>query len=113
MAAPLVWTEPRDAVLVRLRQAGLSWDSIAGKLGISRWSVVERGRLIGAYKPPRPRPIATLLDLGREPLPAGHPTTWGAITAGTEEAGTRYPFPPLPPLSNAAFKALCEAQVRA
>lgn len=31
----------------------------------------------------------------REPLPAGHPVTWGAITVGTELAGSDYPLPVL------------------
>lgn len=29
----------------------------------------------------------------REPLPAGHPDSWGAITAGTLLDGTPYPLP--------------------
>lgn len=29
----------------------------------------------------------------REPLPAGHPVSWGALIAGTLLAGTPYPLP--------------------
>jgi hypothetical protein len=31
-------------------------------------------------------------DKLREPLPAGHPTTWGAINAGTVLRGRPYPL---------------------
>jgi hypothetical protein len=32
-------------------------------------------------------------DPAREPLPAGHPLSWGLITAGTLLEGGRYPMP--------------------
>jgi hypothetical protein len=31
----------------------------------------------------------------RQPLPAGHPVSWGAITKGTVLEGTAYPAPPM------------------
>lgn len=99
MANQLVWTGLRDAVLATLRRQGLSWDAVAASMGISRWAAIERAKLIGAHlplppRPPRPQPGAC----NREPLPAGHPVTWQALTAGTLLAGTAYPNPPLPPV---------------
>lgn len=93
MPIKLHWTEDRDSCLRRLRAEGASWDRIAATLGISRWSAIERGRLLGAVAPPRPPPPPP--DLGREPLPAGHPTSWNLLTAGTLLEGTAYPWPPL------------------
>ena len=96
MPAPLVWTEARDTMLRDLRGAGKSWDIIGAALGISRWAANQRGHLLGAQKPPAPARDPNSAPLsGREPLAAGHPVTWGAITAATLLAGTAYPFPPL------------------
>ena len=97
MPAPLVWTEQRDRILCALRAEGRSWDTIAAMLGISRWAAIQRGRLLGAFKPePPPRHDDEVPDAaGREALPAGHPVSWGAITAGTLLDGAAYPFAPL------------------
>ena len=92
MPAPLTWTELADDTLFSLRAQGRSWDAIAAVLGISRWAASERGRRIGAQKPPAPPP-AEAEEGAREPLPAGHPVSWGAITAGTVLDGLDYPFP--------------------
>jgi hypothetical protein len=102
MPAPLVWTELADESLYTLRGEGRSWDAIAAVLGISRWAAIERGRLIGARKPD-PAPPADAQAIGlREPMPAGHPVSWGAITAGTVLDGAAYPFPPPGPLEDEA-----------
>ena len=56
----------------RLRIEGASWDTIAGVLGFTRWTVIERGRRIKAMRPQRdflPPPE----DPARDPLPAGYP----------------------------------------
>jgi hypothetical protein len=97
MPQKLIWTTPRDAQLRRLRGDGASWDDIAAALAISRNAAIERGRRIGARLPP-PQIVADnerdyLLDPSREPLPPGHPATWDAITAGTQDAGTPYVRP--------------------
>jgi hypothetical protein len=34
-----------------------------------------------------------LLDPSREPLPPGHPVSWDAITAGTQDTGIPYVRP--------------------
>jgi hypothetical protein len=91
----LSWTEAQDLRLKRLRSEGVTWDAIAAILGVSRYTTIERGRKIGARRPPpeyRPAPE----DPGREPLPPGHPRSWGAITTGTVLEGCPYPLPWFP-----------------
>jgi hypothetical protein len=92
MPAKLHWTESRDIQLRRMRAEGSSWETIAAVLGVSRFAAIERGRRIGA---PRPAPEArpTPEDPNREPLPAGHPRSWNALTAGTVLEGAPYPLP--------------------
>jgi DNA-binding XRE family transcriptional regulator len=95
MPQKLPWTEAQDLRLKRLRAEGVTWDAIAAILGVSRYTAIERGRKIGARRPPpeyRPPPE----DPAREPLPPGHPRTWGAITAGTTLEGCPYPLPWFP-----------------
>lgn len=96
MPARLDWSAAADATILALRAGGASWDAIAARLGVSRWSASERGRLLGAVAPPPPVPDPER-DPEREPLPPGHPLAWGAITAGTSLAGLAYPWPPLAP----------------
>lgn len=93
MPTKLLWTDARDTCIRRLRAEGASWDTIAAAIQVSRWSAIERGRLIGARAPEKPEPPPA--DLAREPLPAGHPLTWGLLTQGTVLEGTAYPWPPL------------------
>ncbi len=113
MPAPLVWNRSRDSLLLRLRADGHSWDRIAAALGISRWAAIMCGRAVGARKPepePPSAPAATAwTDPDREPLPAGHPVSWGAITRGGLLHGQPYPFPPPPPASPASAPAACPA----
>lgn len=95
MPKKLTWTEAQDTQIRRLRMEGASWDAVAAVLGLSRWTVIDRGRRIGARTPPRefvPPPE----DPGRDPLPAGHPRTWGALTEGTVLADAPYPLPVFP-----------------
>lgn len=91
MPQKLLWTEPRDIALKRHRAEGASWDEIAAAFGISRNAVIERGRKIGASRPPREAAPSAPPDRG--PLPAGHPLAWGLLTAGTLLAGAPYPHP--------------------
>ena len=68
MPKKLVWTDAQDTQIRRLRVEGASWEMIAGVLGITRWTVIERGRRINAMRPPRdfvPPPE----DPARDPLP--------------------------------------------
>jgi hypothetical protein len=92
MPNKLAWTDAQDTQLRRLRAEGASWDNIAAALGVTRWAVIERGRRIGARRPP-PDFVPTAEDLGREPLPPGHPNSWGRIILGTVLDGMPYPLP--------------------
>ena len=98
MTTLLIWTEMRDTVLCDLRAEGRSWDAIAAVLGISRWAAVERGRLLGARRPPPTPKSRKAAVTGREPLPPGDPASWGALIAGTLLDGAAYPYPPMLPV---------------
>lgn len=87
-----LWTSAQDARIKRLRAEGANWDTIADDLGLTRWAVIERGRRIGARLPP-PDFVPMLDEPGRDPLPAGHPRTWGAMNASTSLANEPYPLP--------------------
>jgi hypothetical protein len=87
----LIWTDPRDALLKRMRAQGTAWETIAGALGISRNAAIERGRRIGARLPP-PEYVPEPEDPERPAMPAGHSVSWGAIVAGTCLAGEPYPI---------------------
>lgn len=87
-----IWTSAQDARIRRLRAEGATWEAIAEDLGLTRWIVIERGRRIRARLPP-PEFVAVLDPPDRDPLPAGHTRTWGAMNAGTTLANTTYPLP--------------------
>jgi hypothetical protein len=97
MPIKLPWTAAMDTQLRRLRGDGATWDAIAAALGLNRHAVIERGRRIGARLPPRSQVAAAraawLQDRTREPLPAGHPVSWDALTAGSVLAGQSYCHP--------------------
>ncbi len=86
------WTHAQDTRIRRLRGEGATWDAIAASLGLGRWTVIERGRRIGA-RPPPPEFVPPPDDPNRDPLPAGHPRTWGVMNAGTVLADEPYPLP--------------------
>ena len=93
MPLSLFWTAAQDAQIRRLRADGRDWPEIARALGRSRWAVMLRGQQIGA-RPPAPEATGLAeADNEREPLPAGHPRSWGALVAGTLLEGSEYPFP--------------------
>ena len=53
------WTHAQDTRIRRLRGEGATWDAIAASLDLSRGTVIERGRRIGArLPPPEPWPPA-------------------------------------------------------
>lgn len=90
--SPIRWTPAQDGQIRRLRAEGATWHRIAATIGCSPVIVRERGRRIGATRPPadfQPPPE----DPERDALPAGHPTSWGAITQGTVLEGLPYPLP--------------------
>jgi hypothetical protein len=92
MPKKLHWTEAQDLAIRRMRVEGATWDAIAAALGVSRYTAIERGRRIGAPRPP-PEFSPAPEDPRREPLPAGHPRSWSVITDGTLLEGTPYPLP--------------------
>ncbi len=92
MPQKLNWTHAQDTRIKRLRGEGATWDTIAASLGLSRGTIIERGRRIGARRPP-PEFIPPPEDPNRDPLPAGHPRTWGVMNAGTVLANEPYPVP--------------------
>ena len=83
MPKKLVWTEGQDTQIRRMRSEGAQWDAIAEALGLTRWTVIERGRRIGCSRRPAHAPAVPHQDLERPALPAGHAESWGAITRGT------------------------------
>lgn len=87
------WTETADNTIRRMRAEGATWAAIGTVLGLSRNTIIERGRRIHALggpvhipRPPRPPED----DPNRDPLPAGHPIPWGILTAGTVLEGVAY-----------------------
>jgi hypothetical protein len=87
-----VWTEGQDTQIRRLRTEGASWDLIALALGLARWTVIERARVIGAERRPA-NAIAKPDESARDPLAAGHASSWGAINRGTSLEGVPFRTP--------------------
>ncbi len=77
------WTEEADRVIRDMRGSGKTWSAIGLCLGLSRNTVIERGRRLCAMAPKRDTvlPEVKLVsdDPNRSALPAGHPLTWGLI----------------------------------
>jgi hypothetical protein len=90
MPSKLLWTEGQDTQIRRLRTEGADWDLIAQTLGLTRWAIIQRSRRLGVSRRPDHAP-ARPDETDRPPLQAGHPHSWGAITAGS-------------PLENVPFK---------
>jgi hypothetical protein len=86
------WTEVQDTKIKRMRAESASWDSIAEAVGVTRWTVIERGRRLGARLPP-PDFAPCPEDPDRPTLPPGHPETWDVIISGTSLDGMPYPIP--------------------
>lgn len=95
MPVKFEWTQAQDAELRRLRAAKVTWDEAAVRLGIGRNTAIERARRIGIQKrgAVQPPPPEVHEPIDRRARPAGHPDSWGAITAGTALEGEPYPYP--------------------
>lgn len=52
MPRKIDWTEGQDMMIRRMRAESASWDVIAVAVGVTRWTVIERGRRLGARLPP-------------------------------------------------------------
>ena len=87
------WTPELDDRLRGLRGGGMTWDGIAAAMGLGRNTVLERGRKIGARRLRAPVPSAPEEARDRPARQAGHPETWGLLTAGTLLEGEAYPYP--------------------
>ena len=92
MPRKIIWTEAQDSRIKRMRAERASWDSIALSIGVTRWTVIERGRRLGARLPP-PEFQPSCEDPDRPAVPPGHAETWGRITRGTCLEGVPYPLP--------------------
>jgi hypothetical protein len=90
MPRKLIWTDVQDTQIKRLRSQGSTWDTIAEAMGVTRWTVIERGRRIGARLPP-PDFVPDPEDPQRAPLPPGDPRTWNVIVQGSCLEGIAYP----------------------
>ncbi len=79
------WTKTADVTIHQLRGLGATWAQIGHTLGLSRNTVIERGRRLRAEAPARAMPPVAKTDPtddpNRGPLPAGHPLTWGLLTS--------------------------------
>ena len=89
MPRKTIWTEGQDTQIRRLRIEGASWDVIAIALGLARWTVIERARLLDVERPPA-HAAAVLDESDRPPLPAGHAESWGAINLSTRFDGLAF-----------------------
>jgi DNA-binding Lrp family transcriptional regulator len=108
MSSRVLWNDDRDLKLLRLRDAGHSWDAIAMALGLSPNAVRERGRRIGARRAPRPKVIRLVVDPDRPALPPGHPRSWGVLVAGTVLEDEPYPRQmPMGSVSRGVIGELC------
>jgi hypothetical protein len=92
MPQKLLWSPAQDATIKRLRAEGATWDAIAAALYVSRFATIDRGRRIGACRPP-PEFTPPPDDPNRPPLPPGHPRSWQALTDGSVLEGSEYPLP--------------------
>jgi hypothetical protein len=92
MPRKIHWTPAQDETIRRMRAAGASWDAIAATFSVSRYTIIFRGRAVGALRPPKSVPPAPPVQ-ERLPLPAGHPLSWRALTDGTVLEGSPYPYP--------------------
>lgn len=70
--------------------AGGTQGAFAASIGCARSVVRNRMRKLGIVTAPPP-PSAPRQVVAREPLPPGHPVSWGLITAGTLLDGEDYP----------------------
>lgn len=69
-----------NARIHTMRQAGASWPAIAAEVGVPRSRIAEYAARNGLD-------AEVWVDLGREPLSAGHPISWGAIVGEGVEYG--------------------------
>lgn len=70
-----------NARIHAMRREGASWPVIAADVGMPRSRIAEYAARNGLD-------AEVWVDLGREPLSAGHPISWGAIVGDGVEYGS-------------------------
>lgn len=90
MAIANIWTAARDSLLTRLRAECATWEVISDQLHLPISTCMDRARTIGAKRPMVISFVKEDVSDARQPLPPGHPTTWGLLTRGTVLEGVRY-----------------------
>lgn len=79
-----LWTEQADQTIRQMRGNGQTWSAIGVCLGLSRNTVIERGRRLRALAPKRALVVVAAKIVSDDPnrgaLPAGHPITWGLLS---------------------------------
>ena len=94
MPKKLVWTEAQDTQIRRLRRKVRP-----GTRSLPPWlQPLDGHRARSPHRRPTPPRefVPPPEDPARDPLPAGHPRSWGVITAGTVLEDTPYPLPVFP-----------------
>jgi hypothetical protein len=92
----VTWTNQADAQLIHLRGEGASIRTLATTFSLSRSTIAMRAVRLGLVLPTKlaaPAKTDPTPDPARDPLPAGHPISWGLITAGTALEGAAYEIP--------------------
>lgn len=91
------YTPEQAATISRMTAAQATCADMALATGISpstlRGHLLRIGLLTRRAPAVMPLPAPEVNEATREPLPAGHPVTWGLLTAGSLLEGARYPFP--------------------
>lgn len=90
----IIWTPQADARLFQMHASGVSMRALARAFGLGRQAISERAMRLGIHTrlplPVRKPALISNEDATREPLPAGHPISWGLLTAGTSLEGAAY-----------------------
>jgi DNA-binding CsgD family transcriptional regulator len=85
------WTKAADFTICQMRGGGATWAEIGRTLGLSRNTVIERGRRLRAEAPVRAS-VQVAKDVisddpNRGALRAGHPLTWGLLSTAPYPEG--------------------------
>ena len=98
------YTDAEMQLVRDMRAAGQHWTVIGDRLGVCHSTARLLGKRLGlAGKVTQAEQAAPLPVINRETLPAGHPFTWGLLTAGTMLEGAEYLY--LPPTIRVGLRA--------
>jgi len=93
MTYKIVWSDQMLEKIFNLVPTGMSWDDIADVVGVSRHAVSDKAAEFSELLAKRAKAKNSEIQVQHrpaEPLPPGHPITWGLITAGTSLEGAAY-----------------------